>query len=257
MNQWTHIGFTYAVKDETKGEARLFINGTFKYRSGGEGFISKDWDGFAAIGSDNSENCFIGYVDEFILFDRALNPEEIATIYEKCHFEKYYTGETIKADHGVILSPGYPKLHMDPISAHWVLKSQERKFIDIFIEELKIGRNESCERSNLILRDLISGFLIDRICGGVYENKSIQTNSSSIVIDFESSGETDGIKYKIKFSRSFLFVIIGPIDLKKRDKIIQDSCFKNSKIIKDLENVESEELLVNGVYSSEEDCTAA
>ncbi|KAF1745154.1 hypothetical protein MXB_1389 [Myxobolus squamalis] len=250
INYWTHIACTYVAMDSDKGEVRLYINGSLKYRSSGSGYISKDWDGYAGLGNDNAGRSFIGYMDEIMLFDRILTPSEVNDNYEKCNFEKYYTGETIKSDHGVILSPSYPDLYTGPVEAHWIIRSSNDQLIEIIIEEIKIGNEESCDRSNLIIRELVTGFLIERICGGIQGQKNLVSNSNGISINFESSGEPEGIKFKIKFKKQM------KENNSKRQEISRNllQCIKKSRFYENLKNFETTRLINIGRFPNKDEC---
>ncbi|KAF0992367.1 LOW QUALITY PROTEIN: hypothetical protein HZS_5113 [Henneguya salminicola] len=246
INEWTHIAFTYTFSDSDKGESRIYINGTLKYRASGSGYISKDWDGYAAIGNDNDGRYFIGYFDDIMIFDRVLSPFEINEKFQECNFDKYYTGENIKSDHGVIMSPTYPNMYTAPIKAHWIIRSSIDQYIEISIDELKLGSEQSCERSNLIVRELISGYLIERLCGGIKEGKDIISNSSAIILNLVANLRELNTKFEIK-------------SISKRTKVNFEhvDCIKNAKLETDYEKYFSEDVIDIGHYRNPHDCIYA
>ena len=80
---WTHIAGTY---NASTGFANIYINGEIKNHSIGCGFLSRDWGSEAKIGNSRMKRPLGGLIDEFRLYNYALNPDEIKALFEKCKF---------------------------------------------------------------------------------------------------------------------------------------------------------------------------
>lgn len=105
------------------------------------------------------------------------------------------------------MSPNYPSFYKKPVSSKWKITGKESQLIEIVIEEFKFGKNVDnvCDRTLLIIKETLSGQIIEKLCK-INETKIIQSKTSSVTILFETSGEPEGIKYKIKFKMSNIFV---------------------------------------------------
>jgi len=75
--EWAHIAGTY---DSNAGEAVLYINGKEIARSPGNGTLSIDWSVTAGLGQHKGGRQFLGLMDEFYMFQRALDPDEIIAL---------------------------------------------------------------------------------------------------------------------------------------------------------------------------------
>lgn len=78
-----------ATYDANTHDAIIYINGTEQVRGLGYGLISKDWSERVGIGRHKGARFLHGKVDEFLLYNKALNKDQIAQLYDKCDFSKY------------------------------------------------------------------------------------------------------------------------------------------------------------------------
>ena len=85
-NEWNHITATY---DSHTGNAIIYVNGTERIRGKGKGLISRDWNQRVGIGRHKGIRFLDGQLDEFKMFDRAINQEKIDELVAKCDFHKY------------------------------------------------------------------------------------------------------------------------------------------------------------------------
>jgi hypothetical protein len=78
--EWAHIAGTY---DSDSGEAALYINGKEVTKVPGSGAaLSIDWAVTAGIGQHKGGRQFLGLMDEFYMFKRALSAEEITALMD-------------------------------------------------------------------------------------------------------------------------------------------------------------------------------
>jgi hypothetical protein len=75
--EWAHVAGTY---DSGAGEAVLYINGKEIMKSPGAGTLSIDWAVTAGIGQHKGGRQLIGLMDEFYMFKRALDADEIVAL---------------------------------------------------------------------------------------------------------------------------------------------------------------------------------
>lgn len=79
-DRWTHVVVTWdGVNNSQNGRARLYFNGEYKEASGiiRERFNWEITKATIRLGTGP----FVGYIDDLALFNRALTPEEIRTLY--------------------------------------------------------------------------------------------------------------------------------------------------------------------------------
>lgn len=117
------------------------------------------------------------------------------------------SGGNIWNSSGTIMSPHYPSLYKKAISSRWKITAKETDVIEIKIEELVFGDEEdsSCERTTLIIKETSSGQIIEKLCK-LSEPKIVVSKTNSVTILFETSGEKNGIKYKLKFKMSKIYI---------------------------------------------------
>ena len=77
VGEWVHIAGTY---DSDAGQAVLYINGAEITKAAGGGKLSIDWSITAGLGQHKGGRQFLGLMDEFYMFQRALDPDEIKTL---------------------------------------------------------------------------------------------------------------------------------------------------------------------------------
>ncbi|MDA1193227.1 MAG: LamG domain-containing protein [Candidatus Poribacteria bacterium] len=74
---WTHFAGTY---DVASGAVRAYLNGKKTHEAVGAGDMEDNWNLSAEIGQHKMTRWFNGMVDEFYLFNRALDETEIAAL---------------------------------------------------------------------------------------------------------------------------------------------------------------------------------
>ena len=77
VEEWVHIAGTY---DSDAGQAVLYINGAEIMKAAGGGKLSIDWSVTAGLGQHKGGRQFLGLMDEFYMFQRALDTEEIKNL---------------------------------------------------------------------------------------------------------------------------------------------------------------------------------
>jgi hypothetical protein len=75
--EWVHIAGTY---DSETGETVLYINGQEIARATGSGDLSTDWSVGAGLGQHKGGRQLTGLMDEFYMFKRALDADEIVKL---------------------------------------------------------------------------------------------------------------------------------------------------------------------------------
>lgn len=73
-NEWVHFTGTY---DSESGEAKTYINGEETNSIAGSGNLADNWGVSASIGVHKNDRWFIGLMDEYYIFSRALSKDEI------------------------------------------------------------------------------------------------------------------------------------------------------------------------------------
>lgn len=76
---WYHLACTY---DSDQGLAKVFVDGKLKGSTHGRGYLSQDWGGRAAFGSQEGRKILFGKLDEIYMFTRALSGKEIRKYVE-------------------------------------------------------------------------------------------------------------------------------------------------------------------------------
>ena len=66
----------------------MFINAKFVHGVDGSGLLSQDWGQRAAIGDQNGDTEFQGFVDEFYIYTKALQQDEIFGLVQACAYGK-------------------------------------------------------------------------------------------------------------------------------------------------------------------------
>lgn len=75
--EWAHVIGTY---DSDSGEAALYINGEEIFKVAGNGDLSTDWAVGAGIGQHKGGRQLRGLMDEFYMFNRALDHDEVIAL---------------------------------------------------------------------------------------------------------------------------------------------------------------------------------
>ncbi|MYF98845.1 LamG domain-containing protein [Candidatus Poribacteria bacterium] len=73
-NKWVHFAGTY---DSGSGDIKIYVDGEETHAGKGNGKLSDDWSVTAGIGHHKNDRWYIGLLDEYYLFDRALSEDEI------------------------------------------------------------------------------------------------------------------------------------------------------------------------------------
>lgn len=74
--EWVHFAGTY----EADGDAVTYMNGEETHRAAGAGELSDNWNLQAEIGHHKLGRWYDGLLDEFYMFSRALDGDEIQTV---------------------------------------------------------------------------------------------------------------------------------------------------------------------------------
>ena len=77
IQEWAHVAGTY---DSGSGEAALYINGAEITTSIGNGDLSTDWAVGAGIGQHKGGRQLLGLMDEFYMFKRSLDADEVVAL---------------------------------------------------------------------------------------------------------------------------------------------------------------------------------
>ncbi len=75
--EWVHFAGTY---DSDSGEAKTFVNGEETHAANGAGTLSDNWDVNAGIGDHKNDRWLTGLLDEYYIFSRALDENEINSV---------------------------------------------------------------------------------------------------------------------------------------------------------------------------------
>ena len=73
-DEWVHFAGTY---DSDSGDIKTYIDGEETHSGTGNGKLSDDWSVTAGIGHHKNDRWYIGLLDEYYLFGRALSEAEI------------------------------------------------------------------------------------------------------------------------------------------------------------------------------------
>ncbi|XP_020614768.1 uncharacterized protein LOC110052917 isoform X3 [Orbicella faveolata] len=80
-NQWAHLAGTY---DSATGHSKIYINGELRNMTNGGGLLSRDWMSRAGIGDHKAGRPLMGFIDEFRIYNYALNKVEIEALAKMC-----------------------------------------------------------------------------------------------------------------------------------------------------------------------------
>lgn len=78
-NKWVHFAGTY---DSGSGDVKTYIDGKETHTGKGTGKLSDDWGVSAGIGHHKNGRWFVGLLDEYYLFGRALSAAEIKQVMD-------------------------------------------------------------------------------------------------------------------------------------------------------------------------------
>lgn len=87
-----HFAATYSASSH---KADIYINGVFVQEARGTGSLSEDWEGLAAFGRHKGLAGDMVYMDEIMIFSRALSPFEVKNLFGKCNFATAGAGMVI------------------------------------------------------------------------------------------------------------------------------------------------------------------
>ena len=76
-NTWVHFAGTY---DSVSGDIKLYIGGEETHTATGGGKLSNNWGVIAGIGHHDNGRWFIGLLDDYFLYGRALTQDEIMDV---------------------------------------------------------------------------------------------------------------------------------------------------------------------------------
>jgi len=81
LDQWAHLAGTY---DSATGHSKIYINGELRNMTNGGGLLSRDWMSRAGIGDHKAGRPLMGFIDEFRIYNYALNKVEIEALAKMC-----------------------------------------------------------------------------------------------------------------------------------------------------------------------------
>lgn len=81
LDQWAHLAGTY---DSATGHSKIYINGELRNMTNGGGLLSRDWMSRAGIGDHKAGRPLMGFIDEFRIYNYALNKAEIEALAKLC-----------------------------------------------------------------------------------------------------------------------------------------------------------------------------
>lgn len=85
QNTWTHVAGTY---DARTGMSKVFIDGQLNGESQGSGLLSQDWENHAGIGQHKDSRFLNGKVDEFRIYNYAMNKDDVRKLMTTCNYNK-------------------------------------------------------------------------------------------------------------------------------------------------------------------------
>ena len=92
-----------ATYDSQTRDAKIYVNGSKSASSKGSGLLSQDWGGRVGIGRHKDTRDLLGDVDEFRIYNEAIQGEKIMELSRECDFDKYCKfGLKIHCDYIVI-----------------------------------------------------------------------------------------------------------------------------------------------------------
>lgn len=74
---WVHFAATY---DSESGDAKTYVDGKETHSAKGDGKLADNWNVDAGIGDHKDDRWLTGLLDEYYLFSRALNEDEINSV---------------------------------------------------------------------------------------------------------------------------------------------------------------------------------
>lgn len=83
IDTWTHVCGTY---DAASGKSKIYINGMLRNMTIGSGYLSRDWVARAGIGDHKAARPLMGFIDEFRIYNYALERKAIVALVNKCGF---------------------------------------------------------------------------------------------------------------------------------------------------------------------------
>ena len=90
--EWNHIVVSY---DSETGLAKVYVNGSRVAETTGKGLLSQDWGGRIGLGRHKDTRDLVGDIDEFKIYNEAIQGEKILELSRECDFDKYCEFATI------------------------------------------------------------------------------------------------------------------------------------------------------------------
>ena len=90
--EWNHIVVSY---DSETGLAKVYVNGSRVAETTGKGLLSQDWGGRIGLGRHKDTRDLVGDIDEFKIYNEAIQGEKILELSRECDFDKYCEFVTI------------------------------------------------------------------------------------------------------------------------------------------------------------------
>lgn len=84
--EWNHLVTSY---DSETGEAKIYVNGSRVAEAKGRGLLSQDWGGRVGLGRHKDTRDLVGDIDEFRIYNEAIQGEKILELSRECDFDKY------------------------------------------------------------------------------------------------------------------------------------------------------------------------
>uniref|UniRef100_A0A7M5X7V4 Uncharacterized protein n=1 Tax=Clytia hemisphaerica TaxID=252671 RepID=A0A7M5X7V4_9CNID len=195
---WNHLAVTY---DSNTGDAIIYINGTENSRAKGHGLLSSDWNNRVGIGRHKGSRFLDGMIDEFKLYDEALQKDSIEELAKKCDFSKYYCGSTLTEKNGSISSPDYPKQFTGPVDCMWNIHGQPGEVIVLDMSQFHLGNKDTCGKANFEVRDGLNDSVIGNYCGSNTVPKIVRSHSNRMYIQYTTDGALPGEMFKVDYHR--------------------------------------------------------
>ncbi|XP_065055664.1 uncharacterized protein LOC135684164 isoform X6 [Rhopilema esculentum] len=192
--EWNHLVASY---DSQTGETKIYVNGSRVADTKGSGLLSQDWGGRVGLGRHKDTRDLQGDIDEFRIYNEAIQGEKILELSRECNFDKYYCGSVLTAERGMLITPDYPSLHHGPVECLWEIKGMPGEIVAIDVKEFDIN---NCNASRLEIRDRDNDTLIGSYCGGAKPGR-IESHGNQMTVKFISTGSREGERFKIEFQR--------------------------------------------------------
>ncbi|XP_031554877.1 uncharacterized protein LOC116291804 isoform X2 [Actinia tenebrosa] len=195
-NTWTHVAGTY---DSHTGISKVYIDGHVNGQAQGSGLLSQDWDSHVGIGTHKDSRFINGLLDEFRIYDYAMEEPEIKKLMTLCNYAKS-CGGSLDASSGVIASPNWPSGYKDAKTCIWKITVDKTDKIALNFETFGLQEDGNCDKSRLVIKDGEDEAAkeIGEFCG-LNSPRLMRSTGNHMWLQFTSTPEGEGKGFRLTY----------------------------------------------------------